>query len=93
MDFGATDHISNELEKLTIRDKYHSGGQVHAANGLGMEITLVGHGLLRSPTSNIQLKNILHVPKASKNLVSVNRLTRDNNVFLEFHRNHCSIKK
>ena len=76
-----------------MREKYHGGEQVHAPNGLGMQINHVGQRILQSPTSNIQLKNILYVPKASKNLVSVNRLTRDNNVFLEFHRNHCSIKK
>jgi hypothetical protein len=53
----------------------------------------VGRRILRSPTSNIHLKNILHVPKASKNLVSVNRLMCDNNVFLKFHCHHFSIKE
>ena len=86
MDTGATDHITSDLERLTVRDKYHGADQVHAANGSSMEITHVGHSLLRSPTSNIHLKNILHVPKASKNLVSIKYcLTHDNNVFLEFH--------
>ena len=93
MDTGATDHITSDLERLTVRDKYHGADQVHAANGSSMEITHVGHSLLRSPTSNIHLKNILHVPKASKNLVSINHLTHDNNVFLEFHPDHFSIKE
>jgi hypothetical protein len=58
-----------------------------------MEIAHVGYSTLRSPTSHIQLKSILHVPKAKKKLLSVHRLTRDNGVFLEFHPNHFSVKE
>jgi len=46
MDSGAIDHITSELEKLTVRDKYHGNEQVHAANGSGMEINHVGHRIL-----------------------------------------------
>lgn len=91
MDSGATDHITGELEKLTIRDKYHGGDRVHAANGTSMEISHVGHSTLHSPLSKIHLRNILHVFTANKNLV--NKLTRDNNVFLEFHPDHFVIKE
>jgi histone deacetylase 1/2 len=88
MDTGATDHITGELEKLTIRDKYTGNEQVHAANGSGMDISYVGHTTLHSPHSQIHLSNILHVPQANKSLISVNRLACDNNAFLEFHPNH-----
>jgi hypothetical protein len=87
MDSGATNHITSELEKLTARDKYHGGKQVHAANGYGMEITHIGHSTLCSLSSNIHLKNILCVPKASKNIVSIHRLTR-----VEFHLNHFLLR-
>jgi hypothetical protein len=93
MDTGATDHITSDLERLTIRDKYNGADQVHAANGSGMEITHVGHSLLRTPDSKIHLKNILHVPKANKNLLSVHHLTNDNDVFVEFHPKHFTIKE
>jgi histone deacetylase 1/2 len=43
MDTGATDHITSELDKLTVRDKYHGGEQVHTASGSGMRISHVGH--------------------------------------------------
>ena len=93
MDLGATDHITKELEKLAVRDKYHGGDHVHATNGIGMEISHVGHSTLHHPPHKIHLRNILHVPSASKNLVSINRLTRDNNVFLEFHPDHFVMKE
>ena len=93
MDTGATDHITSELEKLTTRDKYHGGDQVHTASGSGMEIQNIGHGILRSPTSKLHLRNILHVPSAHKDLLSVNRIARDNNVFFEFYPNHFCVKE
>jgi histone deacetylase 1/2 len=93
IDSGATDHITRELEKLTVHDQYMGGDQVHAANGSGMEIGHIGHSILQSPTNSLHLNNILHVPKASKSLVSVHRLARDNNAYLEFHPDHFFIKE
>jgi len=93
VDSGATDHLTSEPEKLTIRDKYGGHDQVHTASGTGMEINHVGSSILRTRTSNIHLKNILHVPQATKSLLSVNCLARDNNAFLEFHPDHFSIKE
>jgi hypothetical protein len=74
MDSGATDHITYELEKISVRDKYHGGNQVHTASREGMAINHVGHSILHFPIRNIHLKNILHVPHANKNLLSVNHL-------------------
>jgi histone deacetylase 1/2 len=85
MDSGATDNITSDLEKLAVRDKYHGGDQIHTTSGAGMEIKHIGHSLVHTPTRNLHLNNILHVPKAAKNLVSVHRLTKDNSAFLEFH--------
>jgi hypothetical protein len=79
---------------MTVHDKYHGDDQVHTASGSGMKINHVGHSILRSPIRDLHLKNILHVPCASKkNLLSVNRLVQDNNTFLEFHPNHFLVKE
>jgi len=40
-DTGATDHITGELEKLTTRDRYTGGDQIHTASGAGMNISHV----------------------------------------------------
>jgi histone deacetylase 1/2 len=51
-----------------------------------MRITHIGHASL--PTSSahpLHLKNVLHVPSVTHNLLSVRKLSRDNNVFVEFH--------
>jgi histone deacetylase 1/2 len=84
MDSGATDHITSELEKVTIRDKYRGQEQIHTANGAGMKINHIGHSVIKTPIHKILLNNILHVPDAYKNLLSVNRITIDNHAYVEF---------
>jgi hypothetical protein len=37
MNSGATDHITGELEKLTVRNKYQGGDQIHMTSGAGMD--------------------------------------------------------
>lgn len=68
-----------------MREKYRGGDQIHAANGEGMWISHIGHAVIKTPHRKIYLRKILHVPKASMNLLSVHRIALDNHVFLEFH--------
>jgi histone deacetylase 1/2 len=92
IDIGTTDHITGELEKLAVRDKYNGVDQIHTANGAGMRISHIGQSTIHTPARQLCLKNILHVPSTKKNLVSVHRLASDNNVFFEFHPDHFLIK-
>jgi hypothetical protein len=69
IDTCAMDHITSELDKLTMRDRYHGSEQVHTASRSGMEINHIGHNTSHSSTSKIHLKNILHVPQANKILI------------------------
>jgi hypothetical protein len=85
LDSGAIDHITGALNKLTVHDKYNGRDHVHTADGNGMHISHIGHSVLHAPRSSLHLKNILDVPCASKNMLSVHRLALDNHVFLEFH--------
>jgi hypothetical protein len=85
IDSGATDHIIGDLNKLTMHEPYTGADQIHAANGSGMNITRIGTSIIPTPTHNLSLNNVLHVPSAHKNLVSVHRFTLDNDTFIEFH--------
>ncbi|XP_044318111.1 uncharacterized protein [Triticum aestivum] len=61
-DTGATNHITGELDKLTIRDKYCEGGQVHTASGSDMDITHVvsrAWGLRQLDVKNMFLHGVL----------------------------------
>jgi hypothetical protein len=61
-DSAATDHITVDLNKLTMRENYGGNDQVHATNGSGMIIKHVGHSAVSTPHHHILLKNVLHVP-------------------------------
>jgi hypothetical protein len=81
---GATDHITGKLEKLEVRNKYNSTDQVHTANRSGMNISHIGHSVISTPSRDHVLKNILHVPEATKNLLSVHCFTTNNHASLEY---------
>jgi hypothetical protein len=84
-DTGATDHVTSDLEKLAVQEKYHGSDQLHTTSGSGMPISHVGHTTIHTHNHGLVLKNILHVPSSSKNLLSVHKFTYDNNAFFEFH--------
>jgi hypothetical protein len=92
MDSGATDHITGELEKITVRDSYRGQDQVHTASGSSMKISNVGSTILHTPHKRLHLHNILHVPTANKSLALVHRLASNNNVLIAFHPNLFLIK-
>ena len=92
IDTGATDHITGDLENLHVHDKYHGNDQVHTASGAGMHINRIGHTTISTHDRNLHLNNVLHVPDASKNLVSAHHLTSDNHAFREIHPKFFCIK-
>ncbi|EEE57553.1 hypothetical protein OsJ_07890 [Oryza sativa Japonica Group] len=92
IDTGATDHITSDLDKLTVREKYNGGDQVHTASGSGMKINQIGQSIVRTQHRDLILKNILYVPEANKSLISAHRLAFDNQAFLELFPRYFSIK-
>lgn len=91
-DTGATDHVTNYLDRLAVREKYQGKDQIQIAGGTGMPILHVGHSQIFAPHRSLKLKNILHAPASSKHLLSVHRFTSDNNVFFEFHPHFFVVK-
>jgi hypothetical protein len=84
-DSGATDHIMGNLDKLTMHDHYDGADQVHAANGTCMTISCISKSVIPTPSRDLVLNNVLHVPSTHKNLISVHRFTLDNDTFIEYH--------
>jgi histone deacetylase 1/2 len=92
LDTGATDHITSDLDRLAVREVYNGNERIHVSNGTGLHISHVGHGTLDTTAKSLALRNILHVPKITKNLLSAHKLARDNSVFLEIHPYHLIVK-
>ncbi|CAH9101649.1 unnamed protein product, partial [Cuscuta europaea] len=64
-------------------------------NGQGLDIKYVGFTSFPSPyqsSISLSLKNILHVPSITKNLISVSQFAKDNNVYFEFYPYDCFVK-
>jgi hypothetical protein len=82
---GMTDHMTFELDKLILQEKYGGSDQMHTTSGSSMPIRHVGQSIIHTHHRDLILKDILHVPHTSKNLVTVHKFTYDNNAFFEFH--------
>jgi hypothetical protein len=81
---GAIDHITSDLDKLTMHDPYLGNDQIYVVNGLGMDITRIGNSIIPTSSRNLMLKNVLHVPSTHKNLIFVHQFNLDNDTFIEF---------
>jgi histone deacetylase 1/2 len=90
IDTGATDHITGELEKLSMKNKYHGGDQIHTASGSGMDhttsgssmdISHIGHTTIRTPHCDIHLIMFFLFLRPQKNLISIHRLATDNSAY------------
>jgi hypothetical protein len=91
-DTSAIDHITNDLDRLVVRERYHDNEQVHVDNGSSLKITHIGHSSLNTANHPLVLRNILHVPNITKNLLSVHKFSQDNDIFFEYHPWHFFIK-
>jgi hypothetical protein len=58
LDSRATDHITGELEKLMMHERYTGHDQFRAANGAGMEITHIGKSVLPNPHRPLHLNHL-----------------------------------
>ena len=91
-DTGANNHITPDLSALHIAHEYTSNDKLHVGDGTGLSIQHTGTAFLPSSNGSLSLKNVLHVSRIVKNLLSVHRLSTDNHYYFEFWPSHFSIK-
>jgi hypothetical protein len=80
-----TNHITSDLDKITMKETYCGHDQVLATNGTGMTIKHAGKSMVFTPSQSIFLNNVSHVSQVARHLASIHHLTVDNDVFLELH--------
>jgi hypothetical protein len=90
--YGATDHVTGDLEKLAMKEPYNGNDQIYTASDLGMHIKHIGKFVIPTPYRDLDLHRVLYVPHASKNLASIHHITSDNNIFFELHPGFFLIK-
>lgn len=68
---------------------------MHISNGSGLFIQNISYSHFRSKydsTRQLNLNNLLHVPHITKNLLSVFKFAKDNDIFFKFHPHYCFLK-
>nr|KYP72250.1 hypothetical protein KK1_004838 [Cajanus cajan] len=86
LDSRATNHLTSDVNNLQQRIEYSGPEKIHMGNGSGIGISNIGTSYIQS------LKNLLHAPLITKNLLSISQFARENKVFFEFHPDTCLVK-
>lgn len=92
-DTGASNHVTSGMNNLQQRTKYAGKDFLSVGNGNRLKIEHVGSSLIKTANNDILVLNeMLHVPAIKKNLISISKLTSDNNVTVEFSSDTCFVK-
>ncbi|GJY75602.1 retrovirus-related pol polyprotein from transposon TNT 1-94 [Tanacetum coccineum] len=91
-DTRANSHVTPDLEAMDNSEAYYGDDALHVGNSKGLPILHIGSSKVYSPEKTFSLKNILHVPEISHNLLSVQNFCHDNDVFFEFHTSYFVVK-
>ena len=90
---GATHHFTNNVENLAKGKPYFGSQLLLVGNGQGLRITYIANICLFTSLGNqLNLSNVLCVPKITKNLISLSKLLFDNHITIECVSNLCFIK-
>ncbi|GFP99708.1 hypothetical protein PHJA_002114900 [Phtheirospermum japonicum] len=92
VDSGASHSLTSELGNLSIHSEYDGTDEVHIADGMGLPISHSGIGFLKFRSRQFLLSDLLCVPTAQRNLLSVSKFTRDNDVSIEFFPSYFLVK-
>ena len=78
-DFGASNHMTGNLEFLKNAVPYNHHDTVRIANGQSLSVEKVGSlSIPLSDSTTLFLSNVLYVPSLSANLISVSQLVKQN---------------
>jgi len=91
-DTGASSHMSSSPGNFPPSSLRSSSSTITVGNGARMPVTHQAQTFIPTATSPLRLNDVLISPNLVKNLISVRRLTRDNNVSIEFDPSGFSIK-
>ena len=88
VDSGATDHMTQSSHGFVSYSPYPSNKKIAIADGT--LVTVAGQGDVVI-NQNFLLKNVLHVPKLSTNLVSIHKLIKDLNYVCLISKSACKM--
>ncbi|KAF8394586.1 hypothetical protein HHK36_020800 [Tetracentron sinense] len=91
-DTGATNHVTADLNNLSLHSDYEGSDNLTVGNGKGLHIEHIGSTSYSSNGSTFHMQDILHVPCITKNLLSVSQFSKDNDCHFVFTSSGFSVK-
>lgn len=87
MDSGATHHVTSNLGNLHLQSPYSGTSRLIVGNGASVNIENTGTMHVSSLQHNkvVVLRNVLHVPDITRNLLSISQFLKDNAACIKFH--------
>ncbi|KAI0500239.1 hypothetical protein KFK09_018448 [Dendrobium nobile] len=92
LDSGASSHLTSNPNNLHTSQPYTGNTQVTLGNGHQIPIQNIGNGLLPTPQGSLRLTHLNLVPNLSFNLISVYKLTHDNDCLITFSSHGYELK-
>lgn len=71
--------MTSDPNLLRQSSSYAGSDQVYMGNGNALDITRVGNQILPAPSTKLHLNDIYYVSALKENLLSLAKLTKDNN--------------
>jgi hypothetical protein len=91
-DSAANQHITANLENLSLQQPYSGSDDVAVGNGIGLSIQNTGSMSFHTHMSSFHLFKVLHCLQAYANLLSINQFCRDNDCFFLHTGSHYFVK-
>ncbi|KAK9751154.1 hypothetical protein RND81_02G246000 [Saponaria officinalis] len=90
IDSGATNHMTSQLETLENVKELSKGLKINLPDGRYVQVTHKGDITLKN---GLKLKGVLYVPEFRQNLMSVQRLAKENQCYITFCDSHCYVQE
>uniref|UniRef100_A0A803P5A9 Integrase catalytic domain-containing protein n=1 Tax=Cannabis sativa TaxID=3483 RepID=A0A803P5A9_CANSA len=83
-----------ERQNMSQKSSYGGKDKLVVGDGHPLAITHIGSGILSTnvPFKTLVLKDVLLVPEMAKKLISISKLTTDNDILIEFDSDFCFVK-
>lgn len=91
-DTGASNHVTFDPSSLQNVSEYGGPDEIILGNGTNLPISHIGSTHITTPLKPLSLPDILCVPNLKRNLISVAKLCKTNNVSVEFFPSHFLVK-
>lgn len=92
MQYGATDHVTKNRQNIQVAKSCTDHPGIVVADGHKIPVTITGNSVYSQNGSPIKLNDMIYCPAISKNLLSLNKLCKDNPYYVHLDDSSIFIK-